>query len=218
MPKVRRWDDNVIPDTGEIRLFGKIRNERTRLPFFLSYYRSLGVGRFFIVDNGSSDGSAEFLCGEPDCHVFRTEESMAVSRAGMSWLEPLLATHGIGRWCIVVDADELLVHPQAETVPLPQFCADLERTGRECPAVHHAGHVPGRRHRSRRLPGRTVLHRGLSVSRSHRIPLVREWRRGADDLWRPAPADVLSRAGGSQSRGPAAAPDRLPPRQGAFRS
>ncbi len=129
MPKVRRWDDNVIPDTGEIRLFGKIRNERTRLPFFLSYYRSLGVGRFFIVDNGSRDGSAEFLCGEPDCHVFRTEESMAVSRAGMSWLEPLLATYGLGRWCIVVDADELLVHPQAEAVPLPKFCANLERAG-----------------------------------------------------------------------------------------
>ncbi len=118
-----------IPKTCEIRLFGKIRNEIARLPCFLSHYRALGVERFLLVDNGSSDGSAEFLGGEPDCHVFATSESMAASRAGMSWIEPLLARYGTGRWCIVVDADELLVYPGSETVRLPEFCATLERAG-----------------------------------------------------------------------------------------
>jgi glycosyl transferase family 2 len=124
-----RVDAKPIPDVTEIRLFGKIRNEINRLPFFLSYHRNLGVDRFFIVDNDSTDGSREFLSGEPDCHVFLTKENMATSRAGMNWIEPLLARYGLDRWCIVADADELLAYPKCETVSLPEFCAGLGRLG-----------------------------------------------------------------------------------------
>jgi hypothetical protein len=124
-----RADSAEIPNTYETRLFGKIRNEIARLPFFLTYYRSIGIERFFIIDNGSTDGSMEFLQRQSDCHVFATAESMATSRAGMKWIEPLLAEYGAGRWCVVADADELLVYPDSETAPLHEFCAALDRVG-----------------------------------------------------------------------------------------
>ena len=51
MTPLSRLDHNLIPDLDEIRLFAKVRNEAKRLPFFLCYYRALGVDRFFIIDN-----------------------------------------------------------------------------------------------------------------------------------------------------------------------
>ena len=51
----------------QILLFSTLRNERVRLPFFLRYYRSLGISHFLIVDNNSDDGSREYLAAQPEC-------------------------------------------------------------------------------------------------------------------------------------------------------
>jgi hypothetical protein len=131
-PTPQQQDGRLIPQiAGEIRLFGKIRDEAARLPHFLSYYRRLGVQRFILIDNGSDDASVDYLCGEADCHVFVTHQRMAEARAGMDWIQPLLDRYGMDHWCVVVDADELLVYDQAETVTLPAFCAMLEAEGTE---------------------------------------------------------------------------------------
>jgi hypothetical protein len=118
-------DETPIPDKWEFRLFCKIRNEASRLPFFLSYYRKIGIDRFFIIDNGSTDSSIDYLRQQKDCHLFVTNQSMASARAGMDWIEALLRRYGISRWCLVVDADELFVYPQSETRPLASLCQIL---------------------------------------------------------------------------------------------
>lgn len=66
--------------TGEIKprdilLFCTLRNERIRLPWFLKYYRDLGVQHFLFVDNGSADGSAEYLADQPDVSLWHTDAS-----------------------------------------------------------------------------------------------------------------------------------------------
>ena len=38
----------------DILVFCTQRNERIRLPYFLKYYREMGVGQFFFVDNDSN--------------------------------------------------------------------------------------------------------------------------------------------------------------------
>ncbi len=125
---LERLDKNLISNAeAETRLFMKVRNEARRLPYFLNYYRQLGIARFFIVDNGSNDHTVEFLKGNSDCHVFFTDQNMANSRAGMNWIESLLKTYGQNQWCVIVDADELLVYPNSETLPLTEFCQKLDR-------------------------------------------------------------------------------------------
>lgn len=53
------------PRKGDILLFSAFRNEAPRIEWFLRHYRSLGVDKFFIVDNGSTDDTAELLTAAP---------------------------------------------------------------------------------------------------------------------------------------------------------
>ena len=91
---------------GDILLFSTMRDEFVRLPFFLQYYRNLGVSHFLIVDNGSDDGSREYLTDQPDVSLWTTTASYKASRFGMDWINALLRRHGDGHWCLTVDPDE----------------------------------------------------------------------------------------------------------------
>ncbi|MGR3493737.1 glycosyltransferase family 2 protein [Citreimonas sp.] len=119
-----------IPGAGGILGFACLRNEQTRLPHFLQHYRALGVDHFLIVDNGSDDGSADYLGAQQDVSLWRTDASYRGSRFGMDWLNWLLTRHGHGHWCLTVDADELLVYPDYETRTLRDLTAWLEAVGR----------------------------------------------------------------------------------------
>jgi Glycosyl transferase family 2 len=128
---VRRDSRLIGEDKNEVRMFAVMRDEMLRLPFFLDYYRQLGVSRFFVIDNGSQDGSGEYLLEQPDCHVFFTSGSYAKSRAGVTWLNSLLDLYGESHWIVLADTDELLVYPGSEEVSLPRFCDWLSQSGYE---------------------------------------------------------------------------------------
>ena len=112
-------------------VFAVMRNESLRLPRFLDHYRSLGASRFVIVDNNSSDGTTGFLREQRDVCLYTTDSHFYGKEA---WLDHLLHQHGVNRWCVVVDADELLVYPDSDKVMLPDLCRYLEET--RCNAVH----------------------------------------------------------------------------------
>lgn len=112
-----------------ILLFCTLRNERVRLPYFLKYYRALGVEHFLFVDNGSDDGSAEYLAAQPDVSVWRTGASYKGSRFGVDWINALLRRHAHGRWALVVDVDEFLIYPFCDTRNLRALTDWLDDSG-----------------------------------------------------------------------------------------
>ncbi|MEM9709955.1 MAG: glycosyltransferase family 2 protein [Pseudomonadota bacterium] len=95
----------------DILAFSCVRNEILRLPHFLDHHRRLGVRHFFMVDNGSEDGTREYLAKQPDVSLWTTKASYRMSRFGMDWLNYLLARYGSGHWCLTLDADELFAPP-----------------------------------------------------------------------------------------------------------
>lgn len=107
-----------------------LRNERARLPWFLDYYRGMGVRHFLMVDNASDDGSGIYLRRQPDVSLWLTEASYKGARFGMDWMNWLLLRHGRGHWCLTVDPDEFLVYPHMEHRPLSALTGWLEATGR----------------------------------------------------------------------------------------
>lgn len=102
----------------DILLFCTLRNEHPRLKYFLEYYRELGVDHFFFVDNGSTDGSLEFLERQRDVSVWSTPASYRGARYGVDWLNWLQSRYGHDHWNLVVDCDEFLVYPFCDTRPL----------------------------------------------------------------------------------------------------
>jgi hypothetical protein len=91
----------------------------------------LGVDRFFVVDNDSSDGTVEYLRDQPDVHLFRTANRYSEARSGTDWLHALLLEFGVGEWCLTVDIDELLVYPDSEHTTLHKLTEYLDRNGYE---------------------------------------------------------------------------------------
>jgi hypothetical protein len=87
------------------------RDENSRIPYFLDYYRKLGVDHFLIVDNQSEIPMAEILAGEPDVSLWYTDEAYAEARFGVDWMNALLGKYAVGHWTLTVDLDEFFVFP-----------------------------------------------------------------------------------------------------------
>jgi len=111
-------DRTVQIRPGDVLLFSALRDEYVRLPYFLQYYRDLGIAHFLIVDNDSSDGGTEYLARQPDVSLWTTKASYKRSRFGVDWLNWLQSRHGHGHWTLVVDPDEFLVYPFCDTRPI----------------------------------------------------------------------------------------------------
>lgn len=122
-------DHTAAISANDVLVFATVRNEVTRLPWFLAYYRSLGVAHFLIIDNDSDDGTAALLAAQPDVSLWRTDASYKLSRFGMDWVTWLMMSYGHGHWCLTVDADELLVYPGVEHLTLPGLTRELDAKG-----------------------------------------------------------------------------------------
>lgn len=99
----------------DIILVSTLRNERKRLPFFLDYYRKLGIQHFMIVDNGSEDGSREYLEKQTDASIWTTKASYKRAGFGIHWMNYLLRKYAVGHWTLTVDVDEFFVYPHCDT-------------------------------------------------------------------------------------------------------
>ena len=104
-------------------LFTMVKNEAYLLPHFFDHYRHLGVNRFLIYDDKSSDSSLDILSKQDDCMVLTSENNYndevkprSEKYPPIRWcgyikakLPALVAPDG---WTLTVDADEFLILPK----------------------------------------------------------------------------------------------------------
>jgi len=100
-----------------------VRNESLRLPFMLRHYFDRGIDRIFVLDNDSSDDTRSIVLSFENTHLFYTRDVYAHQGA---WADFLLRRYGVGHWCLVVDADEMIVYPDYEIVSLRELCNFLD--------------------------------------------------------------------------------------------
>lgn len=98
------------PSESSVNLLCVVKNEILLLPYFISYYKKLGISHFTFIDNNSSDGTFELLLAheEIECQVYHTSDSYAENLFGVAWVNEILNLQFKNKWCIVVDVDELL--------------------------------------------------------------------------------------------------------------
>jgi hypothetical protein len=119
----------AITASAEVLSVMHVRNEILRMKSVLDHHRRLGVGEFLVIDNGSTDGTREYLEAQPDVSLFFSEQSYSRGRYGLDATNELLDTYGDGRWCLTIDADECFVYPHCESKSLPLFIKYLESKG-----------------------------------------------------------------------------------------
>lgn len=126
----------LLSDKAKLNLLNKepivivpVRNERKMLPHFLGYYRKLGVESFVFIDNLSDDGTREYLLEQPDVVVFSVDTEYKASHYGICWQHAVLSNFCIGKWVLLIDADEFLVYENCEEVNIKDFLNNVESIG-----------------------------------------------------------------------------------------
>jgi hypothetical protein len=122
--KVRR----VTPEDRCI-VFCLIRNRLPQLDHFYDHYRRLGADHFVFIDNGSTDGFADWYGNKPDVSVWHGKKTRRAAGSKAYWLNYLLKTIGAGRLCIIVEVGELLVYPHMQTRSLKDLGQFMKENG-----------------------------------------------------------------------------------------
>ena len=137
-----KYDDfeivnNDLTNHSGLTLTAVVKDEIFFLPAFFNHYRALGVERFILLDDHSTDGTREFLCRQSDCMVleskriynemvpFDSARKRNLMMFGM-WQNLLARKYTLDRWGLHVDADEFLRLP--DNVTLKEFISRLEKS------------------------------------------------------------------------------------------
>lgn len=105
-----------------------VKDELERMKLFYEHYRRLGIHQFVMIDNGSTDGTLEWLTEQPDTRVYQVLEPYSAPNK-IGWTEKALALTGYNRWYIVLDSDELLDYPGSESHNAEEFIACMHKKG-----------------------------------------------------------------------------------------
>jgi len=119
----------IDPNNDCIKAVFCVRNEKFRLPFFLDYYRKLGVKEFFAIDNASTDDTQAYLLDQNDVHVFHTTQPYKSSNAGRDWTTEVADKFCVDDWCLTLDVDEFFLFPFMEHIDLSTLVSYLDVFG-----------------------------------------------------------------------------------------
>jgi len=109
----------------EVAVAVPVRNERKFLGSFLTHYRRLGVTRFIVIDDQSSDGTVEYLSAQTDVDLWRSAVRYADAQRSILWREWIFNHYGQNKWYLNLDVDEYLVYQHCYQRPLADVVARL---------------------------------------------------------------------------------------------
>jgi hypothetical protein len=123
-----------VPATNQTELRVLMIAERVdrRLSWLVDYYFTVGADRVLIVLEHPEMPDVEALRRRRErLHLFTPG---VFRRTRHELLRHLLHRYGRGHWCLIADANELLVYPNAQIWSLKQLCDHLEVS--DCDALH----------------------------------------------------------------------------------
>lgn len=107
-------------------LISCVKNDLKRLPFFLEYYRKLGIKEFVMIDNNSVDGSYEYLETQAGVVLYLEKRDYRECNHGVRWINETLNRHAKNRWALTVDTDEFFAYPSCEKHDISHLISFLE--------------------------------------------------------------------------------------------
>lgn len=105
-----------------------IKNDLKRVQMLVDHYRKLGVEKFAFMDNGSDDGTFEWLLEQPNIDLFRCYEPYQTA-VKEGWINRIVSHYGFDRWYILTDSDELCAYIGMENHPIKDVISFAEENG-----------------------------------------------------------------------------------------
>ncbi|MDR3013245.1 MAG: glycosyltransferase family 2 protein [Chitinispirillales bacterium] len=102
-----------------------VKNDFEKVKAQVDYHRRLGIKHFAYVDNISTDGVFEWLMGQDDVSLFRTDEKFN-DLVKEAWRKQAADALGYGKWYLLLDPDEFFIYPGIEGKPLSEYIEFLE--------------------------------------------------------------------------------------------
>ena len=102
-----------------------LKNSLVYMKKFIPYYRELGIRHFVFIDNGSTDGTLEYLRRQEDVTLFTAPYPYEYDKMA-GWLLQALQYSGTDKWYLRLDADEFLSWENMEGSSVPELIAKME--------------------------------------------------------------------------------------------
>lgn len=118
-----------------------VRNGAAHLPTFLHYYERLGVDRFVLLDNGSTDATIALARQSDRVTLLSTALPFGTYEIALKrWLVRQFGSGG--GWCLVADMDELFDYPFSSRLPLREFLSYLNWRGYNAVSAQNLEMIP----------------------------------------------------------------------------
>ncbi|MCC3356087.1 glycosyltransferase family 2 protein [Bacillus sp. REN16] len=115
-----------VSNNSKVILVCVVKNDLLKIEKLIEHHRKLGVKHFAILDNGSNDGTLEWLAVQKDVDLFSVEDKYTTNRRE-AWINRLIAYYGLNRWYLIVDSDELLAYYNMENKEINAFIDYCEK-------------------------------------------------------------------------------------------
>ena len=104
-----------------------VHNEGKILEEFFRHHRSIGIDSFLVVDDRSTDETANILSNQPDVTIFHPKNDSQFRDDKKDWMTELLNRYCSNSWVLCLDADEHLVYRDMESRSVQDLTAELEQ-------------------------------------------------------------------------------------------
>lgn len=92
-----------------------VKNDLEKIKLQYNSLEKLGIEHFVYIDNGSTDGSLEFLISKSSVKIFKTSQTYnGATKNG--WQTRIIELYGYDKWYLILDSDEILDYPYSEEV------------------------------------------------------------------------------------------------------
>jgi len=94
------------------------------------YYhcKKIGIEHFVFIDNGSTDGTIEFLSQKDNVDIIKSNTKYQ-TLAREAWINRVLCHYGYNHWYLVVDSDEMYNYVGSENIKISEHIGELEKKG-----------------------------------------------------------------------------------------
>lgn len=103
-----------------------VKDDLERIKLSYEHHKKIGVKNFIYIDNGSTDGTLEWLLEQGNVFVYQTFDTF-IMWAKVAWISKVIQHFGFDRWYLIVDSDELFVYPDCENRTIEEYVAYMNK-------------------------------------------------------------------------------------------